>query len=124
LQESIVACVMLMAVISVVMTVRFRLSGVWRDIQHQQIATSELSDQLDRLTSLPINQLRAELDSMQPSKACQQSLNQPTLSGELAPDELGQRLTLKLDWQRRFKSRPTELSAWVLADGPTEEASE
>ena len=119
LVEILVSGVMLMTVMSIVGTVRFRLNGVWRDIRHQQIGVGELSNQLDRLTAMPIEQLRSQIESLEPSAPCRRVLRQATLTGDLVADQnLGQRLTLKLDWDRGVRGKPVELSGWLVDSKP------
>ena len=100
---------------SLVTVSSFRISRVWKDIRQQKVALNELSNQLDRLTTLPVEDVRDSIKALEPSAECRRSLTQPALSGVVENQpKFGNRLTISITWQNDSgkNSRPIQLSAW------------
>jgi type II secretory pathway pseudopilin PulG len=111
--ELVVSASMLMVMMAFVTTLAFRIDQTWKDVAYQRIAINELSNHLDRLTQLPQDQLAAEIELIEVSAEVQRTLANPELSAQRIDDELGHRVVLKLDWQRRHPGRPVELVGWI-----------
>jgi hypothetical protein len=80
-----------------------------------QWALDELTNQLDRLTSLPVDQLPQAVKDLQPSSFAAEHLPDAELIAELAAADVGQRLTLRLAWNEPGRrAAPLTLSAWVM----------
>ena len=113
--EVLVCATILTTIMSLVTVSSFRISRVWKDIYQQKVATNELSNQLDRLTALPVKQAKGLIDKLQPSDECFECLTQPKLSGVVREEtNFGHRLTISITWQNHSGklSRPVQLSAW------------
>ena len=121
--ELVVAAVVLVVVMSSVTTLCFRISLVWQDIGQHRVAVAELSNQLDRLTRMNLQQVRDELQSLTPSELAQRTLHEPQLSGEMLPTEIGHQINLQLDWKRVNPGQPVELTGWIPNDPKPEEGS-
>ena len=125
--EVLVSATVLTTIMSLVTVSSFRISRVWKDVQHQRIAVNELSDQLDRLTMSPVEEIEDLIDSLEASKECQSQLADPQLNGLIeTEEEIGHRLTLLLTWQNHLgeRSKPETLSAWWPRTGESEDSEE
>ncbi len=111
--ELIVSSMLMIVIMSFVTTLCFRVNLVWKDIAHHRVAAGELSNQLETLTRLSGDEAESALQSLEASKACQRTLANPTLEGVLLKDELGTRVTIQIDWERRFPGKPIMLAAWL-----------
>lgn len=118
--EVLVCAAMLTTIMSLVTVSSFRISRVWKDIRQQKVALSELSNQLDRLTALPVEQVKGSISKLKPSEACLDRLTQPKISGVVQDQaDFGQRLTVSITWQSHTgdRSRPVQMSAWWAEPG-------
>lgn len=121
--ELVVAASILIALMSVVTSLTFRIHQVWQDTNQQRIATWAVSSELERITSLPLDEIEATLDELEASEELQNLLSDPEWSGDFLDDELGPRVALRLDWKRRHPGTPLELVGWVLDTDTDEEPS-
>ena len=113
LTELVVAAVVMVMVMSLVTTLCYRISLVWQDIGHHRVAIAELSNQLDQLTRMTPEQAREALDSIAPSELSQRTLRNPELKGSISPSEIGHRIQLELNWNRRHPGQPVGLTGWI-----------
>lgn len=112
--EVLVACTLLGAVLSVATPLVIRHNRLLTEHREYQMALDELSNQLERLTALPREELPATLEKLAPSELAAAHLHGAKLSGELAEADPGQRLTLHLVWDDpQRKSAPVSLAAWI-----------
>ena len=114
--ELMISAVSLLTIMSVVSTLGVRINGVWKDIGHRRIAVCELSNQLDHLTRLSVDELEKELSSLEPSEHCARLLRNAKLQGTTESDALGTRILLSLNWDRRHAGTPVQLAAWIPSD--------
>jgi Flp pilus assembly protein TadG len=83
--------------------------------RNYRLALDELSNQLDRLTTLPEPDLPKALDELVPSPLTASRLPGATLRGQLAETELGKRVTVEIWWDEpNHQAAPLRLAAWVL----------
>ncbi len=129
--ETVVSAMLLVTVMSFFTTIVYRVDQVWRDTAHHRAAMMELSNQLEQLTLLSADEVRPQLDSLQPSASVASLLTDPVLAAEIVEDQWGSRLVLELNWQRPHPGTPVRLVGWLRpadlasdvtskADGPTE----
>ena len=116
--DLLIAAVTLLSVITFFTTCSFQIRLVWKDIRHQRIAMEELNNQLESITLLSETEASKALNSLVPSTACENSLQDPKLTGALRKDLLGARVTLQLDWNKRHHGKPLEISGWIQNTGP------
>ena len=113
--EVIVACTLLTSVLTVftpLVVKHRRLLTAQRDYR---LALDELSNQLERLTTLPEGEVSAALERLQPSEFAASRLPGAELRGELHAIDFGQRLKLELTWDEPQRSAaPVSLCAWLL----------
>ena len=121
--EVIVAATLLLSMIGVVVPTTVREGRIWRDARHYQIATNELSNQLEYLSSLSEAERAVALTRLQVSEQNQQNLENASLVASLAQEADGVRLTLMLDWDRGAPSQPVKLVGWLnstVTEAPTQ----
>jgi len=113
--EVLVSATVLTTIMTIVTVSSFRIARVWKDVRQQQSALNELTNQLDRLTMLPSDEVAALVGSMEASDECKELLCQPKFTGQVEEQApFGQRLTVSITWQKLSgdRSKPLQLSAW------------
>lgn len=112
--EFIVACSLLGSLMLLVVPSAVRLGRLQHTIRHDRIAMDEITNQLDRLTQLPLNELKQELDSLTPSEFATSGLPDPNLSGTLQSLGDGYRLALEISWNRPGRqAKPLTMATWI-----------
>ncbi len=81
--------------------------------RHYRQALDELSNQLDRLTSLPADDVPHAVEQISVSPFAAARLSGAKLSAELKPADVGQRITLRLTWKELHEQSET-MTGWVL----------
>ncbi len=120
--ETIVACTLLASLMAVFVPTVVSNQRIQRGMWRRQIAHDELANQLERLQSLPFDQLPAAVDALALSARAIESLPDAQLTGEISEQEEGLRLTVQLDWNSPGqRTRPIRLVTWVY---PHTEVSE
>lgn len=87
-------------------------------VQQRQyrVALDELSNQIERLSSLPMAELKPAIAELRPSEGVAKHLLGAALQGELQPEDNGQRLSLSITWDQRGQTAaPLSLSTWLYA---------
>lgn len=113
--ELVVAATLLVSAIGTVAPLAVGASRIRHDARHHQLALEELSNQLDRLSSLDADRRDSALAELAPSAETSEVLPGATLQGEIVRDEDGARLILTLDWKRAVKAVPLQLVGWLDA---------
>lgn len=115
--EVLVAFTLLTSVLALSVPLVVRHGRVLLTARHYRLAVDELSNQLERLTSLPEAELQPALARLTPSTFTAARLPGAMLSGALEPADVGQRLTLKIVWDEpQRQAAPVSMAAWVLPD--------
>ena len=113
--EIIIAAIMLVTVMSFVASVCLRINFVWKDINHHRVAVNELTNQLESLTRLSTEEAKTAIDTIKASELCSRTLPNPMLSGEIIEDNIGNRVVLRLNWERPLDNpNPIELTGWIV----------
>jgi len=113
LTELIVAAGILVVVMSVVTTLTVKNARLRQDARHYRLAVDELSNQLDRLTSLDEASRQRALENLSPSPQIEDALPNPALKAETITDADGKRLVLRLSWDRPGKRMQVTLVGWI-----------
>ena len=114
--ELMVSAVVLMTIMSFATTLCFQVNRVWVDIADRRIATTELSNQLHRLSVMDGEQLNESLGTLEPSPFCRSNLDSPKFAVETSSDKIGTRIELALSWKRPYPTTPVKMAAWVIAN--------
>ena len=118
LTEWIVACALLVALLGVVAPLTVRSGQLWRDSRHRQLGLDELSNHLERLTSLAPEQRVEAIKNLTPSEHMTRALPSSVLKAEIISDADGKRLVMTLNWDRPGdpggqRSKPLTLVGWL-----------
>lgn len=112
--EFVVACTLLGSLMLFVGPSVVRIGRLQQAIRQDRIAMDELTNHLDRLTQLPLNELKQEVDTISPSEFAMSRLPDPKLSGTLQVSEEGYRLALEISWDRPGRSvAPLAIATWI-----------
>jgi len=112
--EFVVACTLLGSLTALVVPSAVRIRRLQQTIRHDRIAMDEVTNQLDRLTQLPLDQLRQEVDGLTPSEFAVSGLPNPKLTGTLQDSEDGYRLSLEISWDSPGRRvAPLVMATWV-----------
>jgi hypothetical protein len=113
--ELVVSGVLLVALVSVVARVSVACGRLWQESRSYRLASSELSNQMERLTLLNETQLSAALSQWQPEAELLVVLPEAKLTGQVTGDADGKRLTLSLTWKGAYPQAPLTLVGWLIA---------
>jgi hypothetical protein len=97
--EVLVAFTLLTTLLSLSLSSMVRHGRLLTSEQNYRLALDELSNQLDRLTALPGNELSQAVKELQLTPFTAERLSDAKLVGEIAPMDIGQRVTLRLTSQ-------------------------
>lgn len=111
--ELIVAATLLITGLSLLGTVAFRTGKLWQDTRHYQLAMDELTNQLERLTSLDEVEIDEQLAELTVSTTVEDILPSAKLSGRKLSDGNGTRVLLEIEWDRLGNSEPLTLVGWI-----------
>jgi hypothetical protein len=114
--EFVVAFALLSTLIAVALPTVVRNGRMQEVLRHDRIGMDELTNQLDRLTQLPLDMLRTELEDLRPSEFANSALPRPKLSGTLGDSEDGQRLSLGISWDDPGRNaNPLMITTWIYS---------
>lgn len=115
--EVIVAFTLLSVMLSVSTSLLVKHGRMLQAQRQYRTALDELSNQLERLTALPPDELEQAVDQLSPSAFAEQQLPGVQLEGELQQADLGRRVILRIWWDEPQRSEaPVSLAAWILPD--------
>lgn len=118
--ELIVAAVLLISTISLLTVFSARTGKLWQDSRHYRLAVEELTNQLEKITSLDEAEIDARLADLRPSAEIEAALPNPRLSGKKVSDDYGRRVVVEIRWDRPGNAKPLSLVAWIA---PPEEGA-
>ncbi|MCA9236867.1 MAG: hypothetical protein KDA44_15430 [Planctomycetales bacterium] len=131
LTELIVAAGVLTTAIAAVTPLIVQQGRVLAAARHERLALDELSNQLDLLTLLTGEPLKAALADLQPSVPVAAALGDVRLVGELLDDDAGQRIALEIVWQQGpHRECRRSLTGWLTSpetnrsEAPSQPASD
>jgi hypothetical protein len=84
-----------------------------------RLALDEATNQLDRLSILPRDELSAAVERLQPSEFLAERLSGAKLHGELQAADAGQCVTVSISWgDEQRTAAPVSLAAWFFFEPP------
>ena len=125
--ELLVAFTLLSTALSLAVPLVVHHGRLLASARHYRLAVDELTNQIERLTALPRDDVQRAIEELQSSSFTAERLPGAALSAQLEPDDLGERLTLSIVWNEPQRAAaPVRLVAWVMpdADGPSAPAEE
>jgi hypothetical protein len=81
--------------------------------RHYRQALDELSNQMERVTALPADEVPQALKQLSLSEFTALRLADPKLTSELKPADIGQRVTLQLTWNESH-GESVSMTGWVI----------
>lgn len=114
--ELLVSAVLLLSLISLVAPLAVRSGRFWQETRAYKLALEELTNELEYLTALPTAERQTSLEQWQPSEDLLAVLPGARLSGQTLDDEHGERLVLRLQWERQWHAQPLTLVGWIVPD--------
>lgn len=122
--ELIIAAGLLAAAVGIVATCAVAAQRVQRQQLQHTLAVDELSNQLERLTALPLtSDIDSLLQQLQPSDWAVQRLPGATVTGKRLDDQWGERVELQLQWTRGGNPPPLVAVAWLRSEISSEDES-
>lgn len=113
LTELVVGAALTVTAMSVIAPLAIRCGRMRQETRHQLLVMDELSNQLERLTSIPAQQRDAALAELTPSESLKSALPSAELTAEPIRDSQGERIVLSLDWDRLGDPPPVSLVGWI-----------
>lgn len=113
LAELLVAATLLVAGLAFVTQGTIQTKRLMQDVRHYNLACDELSNQLERLTSLPSDERKKAISDLQPSGAVGAILVNVALKAEEILDEDGERIAISIQWDRGGPAAPMTLVGWI-----------
>ncbi len=115
--ELVVAAGLLLVAMSFVVQMTYRVDHLWTDAAEHRVAMHELSNQVERLSLLSVDEVSRQLESLEIAANVTTILRDAAVSGELVEDDFGKRLVLRLNWSRRHAGEPLQMVGWMMNSG-------
>ena len=124
--EFVVACSVLGSLMMLVVPSAVRIGRAQQALRQERIAVDEVTNQMERLTELPLDQLKEEMDELTASETAISRLPNPELQGTLEENADGYRLVVEISWNSPGRRRaPLSMATWVYpsaaGDAPRED---
>jgi hypothetical protein len=111
--EVIVALTLLLTVLSLSVSLTMRHGRLLTSQRHYRQALDELSNQMDRVTALTVDDVPQTLKQLSLSQFAAARLSAGKLSAELKPTDIGQRVTLHLTWNEP-PEQSVSMTGWIF----------
>jgi hypothetical protein len=122
--EVIVAFTLLSGVMAFAVPLVVAHGRLMKAQRNYRIALDELSNQLDRASTLPAEELQAAIEKLSPSPQAAERLPGAKLRGQLAESQLGSRVTIEIWWDEpNRQAAPVRLTGWIRSSASTSPAS-
>lgn len=112
--EALVAFTLLSAALTFATPLVVQHSRLLKGQRDYRLALDEVSNQIERLSLLPADELSNALSQFKPSELIATKLPGAELRGRLDDSDIGQRLTLRMSWQAQSIPTTVSLTTWVL----------
>lgn len=118
--EILVAATLLVALISSLAAMQYRLLLVAKDTKHYQLALHEAANQIIGLQTVPLRKLDEAIELATINEEVSRSLPGGKMQIEKIADTKGTRVVVRLTWERLGASVPVELTGWI-STAPSED---
>lgn len=124
--ELLVSFSLLTTLLGISLPLVVRQNRILASARHYRLALDELSNQVERIVSLPPEDVPKAVEKLAPSPFAAKYLAGAKLSGVVAPADTGERVTLSITWDEPGRdAAPLSLTAWLPPDiGETDDAAE
>lgn len=116
--EVVVAASILMGIISLFAPLAVRITRIHQDARHYRLTVNELSNHLDRLTSLAADERETAIRSLELSPAMRTYLPEASIAAETIADGDGTRVVIRFNRNQTPATPPLTLVAWVESMPP------
>lgn len=116
--EALVAFTLLSAALTFATPLVVQHSRLLKAQRDYRLALDEVSNQIERLSLLPTDELSGALSQLKPSELTVAKLPGAELGGKLDDSDIGRRLTLRLSWQSQGSPTTVSLTTWLLPASP------
>ena len=114
--ELMVAATLLVSGVGVAAPLTVRCGRLWQQTRHQQIALDELSNQMESLIDLPVDELKTQLENVKVSEIVNTLLADAVLTAEIVDSENESYLRLSINWKRVGSPEPLTLTGWIKTE--------
>lgn len=118
--EILVSATLLVALISSLAAMQYRLLLVAKDTKHYQLALHEAANQIIELQAAPLPKLDEAIELATINEEVLQALPGGKMQIEKIADTKGTRVIVRLTWERLGASVPVELTGWI-STAPSED---
>lgn len=118
--EILVAATLLVALISSLAAMQYRLLLIAKDTKHYQLALHEAANQIIGLQTVPLRKLDEAIELATINEEVSRSLPGGKMQIEKIADTKGTRVVVRLTWERLGASVPVELTGWI-STAPSED---
>jgi hypothetical protein len=117
--DLLVAFTLLVTAMSISTPLVVRHAQLLKSQRNYRLALDELTNQLERITTLAPAELPTAIEAIAPSAFISQRLPSARLSGKLAEIAGGTRVSLDITWKELgHRRKPVTLAAWVFDGSP------
>jgi hypothetical protein len=111
--EVIVALTLLLSVLSLSVSLIMRHGHLLTAQRHYRQALDELSNQMDKVTALPADEVPQALKQLSLSPFAVARLSAAKLKADLKPADVGQRITMQLTWNESHE-QTVSMTGWIF----------
>ena len=113
LTELVVAGVLFLSALGVVSTSALSVRRIWQDGEHYRFAVDELTNQLEVLTALDVEEVEEAVRMLEVSDAAAKRLPDAKIEANLSDSGKVTHIELNLTWRRIGEAEPVTLSGWI-----------
>ena len=114
--ELMVAATLLVSGVGVAAPLTVRSGRIWQQTRHQQLALDELSNQMESLIDLPLEELKEQIGKVELSDPASTLLADAVLTAEIVNQESESQLRLSINWKRVGSPEPLTLVGWLTPE--------
>ncbi|EMI21895.1 hypothetical protein, membrane or secreted [Rhodopirellula maiorica SM1] len=108
-----VTAALLVSGIGVVAPITVRCGRLWQQTRYRQLALDELTNHMERLVELPIDEIAKEADEFEVSEAARTLLPDVVMDAKIVRNDNDAQLHLSINWKRVGNPDPLRLVAWL-----------
>ena len=110
--ELMVTATLVVSGVGLVAPLTVRCGRLWQQTRHHQMALDELTNHMERLITLPSEELEKEADVVSVSDAARALLPDAVMEAKIVRSDNETQLHLSIDWKRVGNPEPLTLVGW------------
>lgn len=111
--EILVAAALLVALVSSLAAIQYRLLAITKDTKHYQLALHEAANQIVALQAVSLQELDGAIERAKLDEDFLRSLPGAKMQIEKFADTNGVRVVVQVVWDRMGATVPVELTGWI-----------